>query len=79
MVHFWFWPPAQVPSRTAVPLAVEPAATSRQSPDCVPVTVPSALTFHCWLAPPWQAQMIAAVPGLVPPPSASRQRSVSPE
>src|SRR3954447_19680407 len=71
-VHFWLAPPVHVQSSTSVPLAVASPVTSRHSPDCTPVTVPSALRFHCWLAPPVQSQITTLVPGAVPLPSASR-------
>src|SRR4051812_12576034 len=59
-VHRWLLWPVHVHSRAAEPLAVPELATSRHSPDCVPVTEPSAPSRHFWLAPPWQDQMIAA-------------------
>jgi hypothetical protein len=46
--------------------------TSRQRPDCTPLMVPLALTFHCWLDCPLQSQMMIAVPLVVPRPLASR-------
>ena len=52
--------------------------TSRHSPDCTPVTVPLALTFHCWLAWPLQGQTITFVPAVVPRPEASRHIWVLP-
>ena len=55
-----------------VPLAVPAPLASRHSPDCTPVMVPLALTFHCWLVWPLQSQMITAVPLAVPRPVASR-------
>jgi hypothetical protein len=55
-----------------VPLAVPWPFASRHSPDCTPVTVPFALTFHCWLDWPLQSQTMTAVPGVTPRPYASR-------
>src|SRR4051812_32124846 len=55
-----------------VPLAVPAPLASRQSPDCTPVIVPLALTFHCWFVCPLQSQMITWVPLVVPRPEASR-------
>ncbi len=55
-----------------VPLAVAAPLASRHSPDCTPVMVPLALTFHCWLVWPLQSQMMTAVPLVVPRPYASR-------
>ena len=55
-----------------MPLAVPAPLASRHSPDCTPVMVPLALTFHCWLVWPLQSQMITAVPLVVPWPLASR-------
>src|ERR1700738_4402344 len=64
-VHCWLLPPLQVHSSTRAPLAVEAPVTSRQSPDCTPVTVPFGLRFHCWLAPPLQVQVSTFVPAVV--------------
>jgi len=55
-----------------VPLAVPAPLASRHSPDCWPVMVPLALTFHCWLAWPLQSQMMTLVPLPAPWPLASR-------
>ncbi len=60
-----------------MPSAVARPATSRQRPDCTPVTVPLEFSCHCWLAWPLQVQTIALVPGVVPCAAASRQ-SVAP-
>jgi len=55
-----------------VPFAVAALSASRHSPDCAPVMVPLALTFHCWFAWPLHDQMITWVPFAVPWPDASR-------
>jgi hypothetical protein len=52
--HFWLPCPLHVHIAIAEPLAVLPAVTSRQSPDCTPVMLPSVLSRHFWLAPPVQ-------------------------
>ena len=52
LVHFWLVVPVQDHSWTFVPLAVPKLLASRHRPDCTPVMVPSALTFHCWLVLP---------------------------
>src|SRR5882762_8657268 len=75
-VHCWLLPPLQDHRSASAPLAVLAPVTSRQSPDCTPVTVPSALSVHCWLAAPLQAQMTALVPLAVPCPLASRHSVV---
>ncbi|GAA3303931.1 hypothetical protein GCM10020218_102510 [Dactylosporangium vinaceum] len=61
-------PPPHVHSTTRVPPAVPALRGVRHSPDCTPVTVPSALTLHCWLVWPLQSQMTTAVPLVVPCP-----------
>src|SRR5919197_3468552 len=68
----WLAPPLQDHRMITVPLAVPAPLASRHNPDCTPVMVPLALTFHCWLVWPLQSQMMAAVPLVVPCPLASR-------
>src|SRR5688572_10412520 len=55
-----------------VPLAVPAALASMHNPDCTPVMLPLALTFHCWFVCPLQSQMITWVPLVVPRLDASR-------
>src|ERR1041384_6791377 len=54
-LHCWLPPLLQDHSCTSAPLAVDAPDTSRHRPDCTPVIVPLALTFHCWFAWPLHA------------------------
>src|SRR5689334_10835759 len=58
----WLAPPLQAQRLSLVPLAVALPGTSRHSPDCTPVMVPLALTFHCWFGCPLQSQITTWVP-----------------